>query len=43
MASRYSRAICYDYQMARIADMAGADMLTVGDSVGKNFWGHRTP
>lgn len=32
--------ICYDYQMARIADRAGADMLTVGDSVGRNFWGH---
>jgi 3-methyl-2-oxobutanoate hydroxymethyltransferase len=35
-------AICYDYQMARIADRAGADMLTVGDSVGHNFWGHPT-
>jgi 3-methyl-2-oxobutanoate hydroxymethyltransferase len=32
-------AICYDYQMARIAERAGADMLTVGDSVGHNFWG----
>ena len=35
-------AICYDYQMARIAEKAGADMLTVGDSVGRNFWGHKT-
>lgn len=35
-------AICYDYQMARIADRAGADILTVGDSVGHNFWGQRT-
>jgi 3-methyl-2-oxobutanoate hydroxymethyltransferase len=35
-------AICYDYQMARIAERAGADMLTVGDSVGRNFWGHPT-
>lgn len=35
-------AICYDYQMARIADKAGADMLTVGDSVGHNFWGYPT-
>jgi 3-methyl-2-oxobutanoate hydroxymethyltransferase len=35
-------AICYDYQMARIADKAGADMLTVGDSVGHNMWGYPT-
>jgi len=35
-------AICYDYQMARIAEKAGADILTVGDSVGRNFWGHKT-
>ena len=35
-------AICYDYQMARISERAGADMLTVGDSVGHNFWGMPT-
>lgn len=31
--------IVYDYQMARIADMAGADVLTVGDSLGRNILG----
>ncbi|MEA2640841.1 MAG: 3-methyl-2-oxobutanoate hydroxymethyltransferase [Chloroflexota bacterium] len=35
-------AICYDHEMARIAEMAGADMLTVGDSVGHNMWGFPT-
>src|SRR5438105_3527239 len=35
-------AICYDHEMARIAEMAGADMLTVGDSVGHNMWGMPT-
>jgi 3-methyl-2-oxobutanoate hydroxymethyltransferase len=34
--------VCYDYQMARIADRAGVDILSVGDSVGMNLWGHRT-
>lgn len=31
--------IVYDYQMARIADRAGADLLTVGDSLGRNVLG----
>ena len=31
--------IVYDYQMARIADMAGADLLTIGDSLGRNILG----
>jgi 3-methyl-2-oxobutanoate hydroxymethyltransferase len=34
--------VCYDYPMARILDMAGADILSAGDSVGRNYWGHRT-
>jgi 3-methyl-2-oxobutanoate hydroxymethyltransferase len=34
--------VCYDYQLARIADRAGVDILSVGDSVGINLWGHRT-
>lgn|SRR5450759_4370607 len=34
--------VAYDYQMALIADRAGVDMLSVGDSVGINLWGHRT-
>jgi 3-methyl-2-oxobutanoate hydroxymethyltransferase len=31
--------IVYDFQMARIADMAGADLLTIGDSLGRNVLG----
>ncbi len=31
--------IVYHYQMARIADLAGADVLTVGDSLGRNILG----
>jgi 3-methyl-2-oxobutanoate hydroxymethyltransferase len=34
--------VAYDYQMAAIADRAGVDMLSVGDSVGVNVWGHRS-
>jgi 3-methyl-2-oxobutanoate hydroxymethyltransferase len=32
--------VVYDSPMARIADRAGADILSVGDSVGVNMWGH---
>jgi 3-methyl-2-oxobutanoate hydroxymethyltransferase len=32
--------VVYDCQMAAIADRAGVDMLSVGDSVGVNLWGH---
>ena len=32
--------VVYDYQLARIADRAGVDILSVGDSVGVNLWGH---
>src|SRR5687767_6693096 len=31
--------VCWDYPMARIADRAGADLVSVGDSVGVNLWG----
>src|SRR5207244_1391464 len=31
-----------DFPMARILDMAGADLLSAGDSVGRNFWGNST-
>ena len=34
--------VAYDYQMAAIADRAGVDMLSVGDSIGINLWGHRS-
>ncbi|HUB95618.1 MAG TPA: 3-methyl-2-oxobutanoate hydroxymethyltransferase [Stellaceae bacterium] len=35
--------VAWDYQMAQIADRAGADIVSVGDSVGVNFWGHANP
>jgi 3-methyl-2-oxobutanoate hydroxymethyltransferase len=34
--------VAWDYQIARIADRAGVDMISVGDSVGHNLWGHAT-
>lgn len=34
--------VAYDYQMARIVDRAGVDIVSVGDSVGINLWGHRS-
>lgn len=33
-------AVVYDYQMAQIVDRAGVDIVSVGDSVGVNLWGH---
>ena len=33
--------VVYDYQMARIVDRAEVDIVSVGDSVGVNLWGHR--
>lgn len=35
--------VVWDYQLATIADRAGADLVVVGDSVGTNLWGHATP
>jgi 3-methyl-2-oxobutanoate hydroxymethyltransferase len=35
--------VAWDYQIARIADRAGAEIVSVGDSVGVNLWGHRNP
>lgn len=40
---RIVAAMCHDYQMAQIAERAGADIITVGDSVGGRFFGQRTP
>ena len=31
--------VAWDYQIARIADRAGIDFISVGDSVGVNLWG----
>jgi 3-methyl-2-oxobutanoate hydroxymethyltransferase len=32
--------VLYDYQMAQIADRAGVDIVSAGDSVGVTLWGH---
>ena len=34
--------VVYDYQMAQIVDRAGVDIVSVGDSVGVNMWGHQS-
>ena len=35
--------VAWDYQMAQIADRAGVDLVSVGDTVGVNLWGHSSP
>ena len=35
--------VAWDYQVALIADRAGVEIVSVGDSVGVNLWGHRSP
>jgi 3-methyl-2-oxobutanoate hydroxymethyltransferase len=35
--------VVWDYQMARIVDRAGVDIVSVGDSVGVNLWGQSNP
>ncbi len=35
--------VAWDCPMARIADRAGVDIVSVGDSVGVNLWGHSSP
>src|ERR671919_715503 len=35
--------VAWDYQIAQIVDRAGVDIVSVGDSVGVNLWGHATP
>jgi 3-methyl-2-oxobutanoate hydroxymethyltransferase len=34
--------VVYDYQLARIVDRAGVDIVSVGDSVGVNLWGQES-
>ena len=34
--------VAYDYQMAQIVDRVGVDIVSVGDSVGVNLWGHES-
>jgi 3-methyl-2-oxobutanoate hydroxymethyltransferase len=35
--------VAWDYQIAQIVDRVGVDIVSVGDSVGINLWGHSTP
>lgn len=35
--------VVWDYQMARIVDRVGVDIVSVGDTVGVNLWGHANP
>jgi len=35
--------VAWDTPMAKIADLAGIDLVSVGDSVGVNLWGHDDP
>jgi 3-methyl-2-oxobutanoate hydroxymethyltransferase len=35
--------VAWDYQIAQIVDRAGVDIVSVGDSVGVNLWGHSSP
>jgi 3-methyl-2-oxobutanoate hydroxymethyltransferase len=35
--------VAWDCPMAQIADRAGVDIVSVGDSVGVNLWGHANP
>lgn len=35
--------VAWDYQIARIVDRAGVDLVSVGDSVGTNLWGQPNP
>ena len=35
--------VAWDYQMAQIADRAGVDIVSVGDTVGINLWGQPNP
>src|SRR5438105_8127565 len=34
--------VAWDAPMAELAERAGVDLISVGDSVGKNLWGHAT-
>jgi len=35
--------VAWDYQMAKIVDRVGVDILSVGDTVGINLWGQPNP
>lgn len=46
MKAAGDKSVCFvawDYQLARLADRAGADIVSVGDTVGVNLWGQSHP
>jgi 3-methyl-2-oxobutanoate hydroxymethyltransferase len=42
-SQKIAGVVAWDFPMARIADRAGVDFISVGDSVGVNLWGHANP
>ena len=42
-AKKIVGVVAWDTQIARIADRAGVDLVSVGDSVGMNLWGRTDP
>jgi 3-methyl-2-oxobutanoate hydroxymethyltransferase len=42
-AKKIAGIVVWDYPLARLADRAGIDIVSVGDSVGVNLWGHANP
>ncbi|MGB3483568.1 MAG: 3-methyl-2-oxobutanoate hydroxymethyltransferase [Mycobacterium sp.] len=41
--SKIVGVVAWDYQVARIVDRAGVDIVSVGDTVGINLWGQSNP
>ncbi len=41
--SKIFGVVAWDFHMAAIADRVGVDIVSVGDTVGKNLWGHENP
>lgn len=35
--------VAWDFQMAQVVDRAGVEIVSVGDTVGVNVWGHANP
>jgi 3-methyl-2-oxobutanoate hydroxymethyltransferase len=42
-AKKIAGIVAWDFPLARLADRAGVDIVSVGDSVGVNLWGHANP
>ena len=42
-AKKIVGVVAWDFQLAQIVDRAGVEIVSVGDSVGINLWGHSSP